>query len=84
MVEREYHVIDLVGTSHESWEKAATAAIHTADGVIRDTRIAEILKMDMLIDEKGKLVYRVKLRMSFRYHMIFSLTPKFHKHSEHW
>lgn len=84
MAEREYQVIELVGTSHDSWERAAEAAIRKADGIIRDTRIAEVVKMDMHMDEEMKYVYRVKLRISFRYHMIFSLTPKFHKRSSHW
>ena len=84
MAEREYQVIELVGISHDSWEKAAEAAIKTADGIIRDTRIARILEMDMHLDDGKKLVYRVKMQISFRYHMIFTLTPKYHKRSPHW
>lgn len=84
MAEREYQVIELVGTSHDSWEKAAEAAIKTADGIIRDTRIAKIVEMDMHLGENKMIVYRVKMQISFRYHMIFTLTPKFHKRSSRW
>lgn len=84
MAEREYQVIELVGTSNESWEKAAEAAIRTADGIIRDTRIAKIVDMDMHLDGCKNLVYRIKMQISFRYHMIFTLTPKFHKRSACW
>lgn len=84
MAEREYQVIELVGTSSDSWEKAAEAAILTADGMIRDTRIAKIVGMDMHCDEEGRPVYRVRMQISFRYHLIFSLTPKFHNRSAHW
>lgn len=84
MAEREYQVIELVGTSHDSWEKAAQAAIRTADDMIRDTRIARVVEMDMHLDGTDRLVYRVKMQISFRYHMIFTLTPKYHKRSAHW
>ncbi len=84
MSESEYHVIELVGTSSESWEKAALTAVMTASELLRDTRIAEITELDMNTDDDGNLVYRVRLRVSFKYHMIFSLTPKFHNHSKHW
>jgi dodecin len=84
MSESEYHVIELVGTSSDSWERAAAVAIETASEMLRDTRIAEVVKLDISVDDKNKLVYRAKLRVSFRYHMIFSLTPKFHNRSSHW
>jgi hypothetical protein len=84
MAEREYQVIELVGTSPESWELAAAAAVERASDTLRDARIAEVVKLDMHSDGRGKPVYRAKLRISFRYHMIFSLTPKFHKNSSHW
>jgi flavin-binding protein dodecin len=84
MSESEYHVIELVGTSSESWERAAAVAIETASERLRDTRIAEVVRLDMTIDDNNKLVYRAKVRVSFRYHMIFSLGPKFHNHSSHW
>jgi len=84
MAESEYHVVELVGTSSESWEKAAAAAVETASEMLRDTRIAQVVKLDFTLDGKSKPVYRAKLKLSFRYHMIFSLTPKFHKNSSHW
>jgi dodecin len=84
MAESEYHVIELVGTSSESWERAAAVAIETASEKLRDTRIAEVVQLDLSRDDKNKLIYRAKLRVSFRYHMIFSLTPKFHNRSSHW
>jgi flavin-binding protein dodecin len=84
MSESEYHVIELVGTSSDSWEKAALAAIETASKLLRDTRVAEIVKLDMKPNDDGTLVYRAKMRLSFKYHMIFSLTPKFHNNRNHW
>jgi dodecin len=84
MAESEYHVIELVGTSSESWEKAAAAAIETASTTLRDARIAEVVQLDMQTGTGNGLVYRAKLRVSFKYHMIFTLTPKFHKRSSHW
>jgi dodecin len=84
MSESEYHVIELVGTSSESWERAAAVAIETASETLRDTRIAEVVQLDLTRDDNNKLVYRAKLRLSFRYHMIFSLAPKFHSRSSHW
>jgi flavin-binding protein dodecin len=63
-----YKVITLVGTSTESWEKAAAAAVETAAKKLKDLRIAEIEELDMHI-ENGKVVnYRAKVRISFKYH----------------
>ena len=62
-----YKIITLVGTSPESWEKAAAKAVETAAKSLRDLRIAEVEEMDMQI-EGGKVVaYRVKVRVSFKY-----------------
>jgi len=67
MSESVYKFIELVGTSTESWEKAAQAAIETASKSLRDLRIAEIEKLDMQI-ENGKVVgYRAKIKLSFKY-----------------
>jgi flavin-binding protein dodecin len=63
-----YKIITLIGTSTESWEKAATMAVETAGKTLKDLRIAEIEELDMQIDE-GKVVnYRAKVRVSFKYH----------------
>ena len=64
--ERVYRVVALVGTSTESWEKAAAAAIETASGTLRDLRVARIVEQDVHI-ENGSLTYRVKLELSFKY-----------------
>ena len=62
-----YKVITLVGTSTESWEKAAASAVEMASKTLRDLRIAEVEEMDMQI-ENGKVVnYRTRVRVSFKY-----------------
>jgi len=62
-----YRVTDLIGTSSESWEGAAAAAIKVATGTLRDLRVAEVVAQDIHIDETGGLTYRTKLRVSFKY-----------------
>ena len=66
MADSVYKVIDLVGTSTDSWEKAAAAALKTAAKSLRDLRVAEAQKFDIHIED-GKLVYRVKMSVSFKY-----------------
>ncbi len=67
MSESVYKLIDLVGVSTESWEKAASAAIETAAKSLRDMRIAEVVEQDMQIGDDGKVSgYRTKLRVSFK------------------
>ena len=62
-----YKVIELIGTSPESWEKAAAAAVEMAAQSLRDLRVAEVVEQDMQI-ENGKVeAYRVKVRVSFKY-----------------
>ena len=62
-----YNVIQLIGTSTESWEKAAATAIETASHSLRDLRVAEVAELDLVI-EKGKVsAYRAKLRLSLKY-----------------
>jgi len=62
-----YKIITLVGTSTESWEKAAAAAVEQASKSLRDLRIAEVEELDMQL-ENGKVVaYRAKIRVSFKY-----------------
>jgi len=68
MSESVYKVIELVGTSEESWEKAAQAAIEMASHSLEDLRIAEVVAMDAQIED-GKIVrYRTKVKLSFKYH----------------
>lgn len=68
MTETVYKVITLVGTSTESWEKAASAAVMTAAKSIRDLRIAEVVQLDMQLDDGTIAQYRAKVRISFKYH----------------
>jgi len=63
-----YKVIELVGTSSESWEKAATMAVETAAKSLRDLRIAEVLQLDMQLDNGKVVAYRAKVKVSFKYH----------------
>jgi flavin-binding protein dodecin len=68
MADSVYKVIELVGTSSESWEKAAKSAVDTAGETLRDLRIAEVVDLDLQL-EGGKVVaYRAKVRVSFKYH----------------
>ncbi len=67
MTDSVYKVIELVGTSDESWEKAAAAAVGRAGESLRDLRIAEVTDLDMQI-ENGKVVtYRAKIKVSFKF-----------------
>ena len=68
MAESVYKVIELVGTSSESWEKAAKAAVDTAGKSLRDLRIAEVTQLDMQIEEGKVISYRAKVKVSFKYH----------------
>jgi len=69
MAESVYKVIELVGTSGESWEKAAMAAVERAAHSLRDLRIAEVVEQDLVI-ENGKVeAYRTKLKVSFKYEL---------------
>ena len=62
-----YDVIQLIGTSNESWEKAAANAVEQASKSLRDLRIAEIAELDMQLDAKGKVeAYRAKVKLSFK------------------
>jgi dodecin len=62
-----YKIIDIVGTSNQSWADAARNAVTTASKTIRDLRVAEVDKLDCKIDN-GKVTYRAKLRVSFKFH----------------
>jgi len=63
-----YKVITLVGSSTESWEKAAAAAVEQASKTLKDLRVAEVEELDMHLDGGKIIAYRAKVRLSFRYH----------------
>ena len=63
-----YKVIELIGSSSESWEKAASNAISTASKTITDIRIAEVTEMDLVVDDGKITAYRTKLNISFKIH----------------
>lgn len=67
MTESVYKVIELVGTSTESWEKAAASALAMASQSLRDLRIAEIVKLDIQIDNGEIAAYRARLKVSFKF-----------------
>jgi len=67
MPESVYKVIELVGTSSESWEKAAKAAVDRAAKTLRDLRVAEISTLDMHLENGKVLAYRAKVKLSFKY-----------------
>ncbi len=67
MAESVYKVVELVGTSTESWEKAAAAAVQKAGQNLRDLRIAEITQLDMQIKDGKVDTYRAKVKVSFKY-----------------
>jgi hypothetical protein len=67
MSESVYKVIELVGTSTESWEKAAAAAVETAAKSLRDLRVAEVLELDMQLEDGEVRAYRAKVKVSFKY-----------------
>ncbi len=62
-----YRVIDVIGTSADSWEDAAATAVNTARQSLRDMRIAEVVAQDLQLGEAGEITYRTKLRISFKY-----------------
>lgn len=62
-----YRVTDLIGTSTQSWEDAASVAIRAASGTLRDLRVAEVVSQDIHLGEGGEITYRTKLRVSFKY-----------------
>jgi flavin-binding protein dodecin len=67
MADSVYKVIELVGTSTDSWERAADAAIDQAASTLRDLRVAEVKELDVALDEGGITTYRAKLSVSFKY-----------------
>jgi hypothetical protein len=67
VAESVYKVIELVGTSTESWEKAASAAVERASKSLRDLRVAEVVELDMQISDGKVEAYRAKVKVSFKY-----------------
>ena len=67
MAENVYKVIELIGTSTESWEKAASAALKRAQKTLRDLRVAEVKELDITMKDGKIEAYRAKLKVSFKY-----------------
>jgi flavin-binding protein dodecin len=67
VAESVYKVIELVGTSTESWERAASAAVERASETLRDLRIAEVVELDMQLEGGRVIAYRAKVNVSFKY-----------------
>jgi len=76
MTESVYKVIELIGTSKDSWEKAAAAAVDRAGQSLRDLRVAEVVELDLQLDTRGKIeAYRAKLKVSFKLRTDACLLP---------
>jgi flavin-binding protein dodecin len=67
MADSVYKVIELVGTSTDSWEKAASAAVKLASKSLRDLRVAEVKELDLVIEDGKVKAYRAKVKVSFKY-----------------
>ena len=67
MADSVYKVIEIVGTSPESWEKAAAGAVAKASKSLRDLRVAEVIKTDMKVDNGKVVAYRTRVSLSFKY-----------------
>lgn len=63
-----YNIIEIVGTSHKSWEDAAKTAIETAGKSLTDLRIAEVTKLDVTVENGKVKTYRARVNLSFKYH----------------
>ena len=67
MTESLYKFIELVGTSEKGWEDAVNSIIQTASGSLRDLRIAEVIKLDVKIDQGKPVLYRARVKISFKF-----------------
>jgi flavin-binding protein dodecin len=67
MADSVYRVTELVGTSSESWEKAAASAVETASQTLRDLRIAEVVQLDLQLEDGQVRAYRARVKVSFKY-----------------
>jgi len=68
MPESTYKIIELVGTSKTSWEEAAKSAVEMAGKSLRDLRIAEVVKLDMTVEDGKVVSFRTRINVSFKYH----------------
>ena len=75
MAESVYTVVELIGTSTESWEKAAAAAVTQASQSLRDLRVAEVVELDMQLEDGKVAAYRAKVKVSFKYETSSSKAP---------
>jgi flavin-binding protein dodecin len=66
MADGVYKFIELVGTSEESWEKAAASAVEMAAKTLRDLRVAEVVEQDMHVEQGKVIAYRAKVKLSFK------------------
>ena len=66
-MESVYKIVEIIGTSEKSWEDAARVAVETASKSIKELRIAEVSKVDIKVEEDGRLTFRTKLDISFKY-----------------
>ena len=66
-MESTYKVIELIGTSNDSWEEAAKSAVETAGKTLKDLRVAEAVEFDMKVEDGKVLAYRTKVKVSFKY-----------------
>ncbi len=66
MNESVYRVVELIGSSSESWEQAASNAVREAAGTYDDLRVAEVVEMDVLIEDGAIIAFRTKLRLSYK------------------
>lgn len=76
MAESVYTVVELIGTSTQSWEKAAAAAVTQASRSLRDLRVAEVVELDMQLEDGKVAAYRAKVKVSFKYEPSPSSAPK--------
>lgn len=65
-----YNVVELIGTSSESWEKAAATAVAEAAKTLRDLRVAEVVEQDLLVEDGQVVLFRAKIRLSFKHESI--------------
>ena len=66
-MESVYKIVEIIGTSEKSWEDAARVAVETASKSIKELRIAEVDKLDIKVEKDGRLTFRTKLDISFKY-----------------